>query len=267
MIENLVTSIHPTAIVDPKAELDEGVKIGPYCIVEADVRIGKGTSIEAYVAVQSGTTIGERNTIAHGAIIGGAPQDRKYQGQDTYLKIGDENVIREFCTIHRATGEGNTTIIGNRNYLMSYCHVGHNVALGDDITMANSVGLSGHVTIENLVTIGGMTGIHQFVRVGTMAMVAGFAKIVRDVPPYMLVQGAPQDVVDINAIGLRRIGISQPDRLALHKACKFLFKSGLALTHAIEIVEREVAPTKEVQNLVKFLQRIEHGKGGRGDQR
>lgn len=262
-----MSAIHPTAIVDPKAELDVGVSVGPYSIIEPGVKIGKDTKIEAYVAIQNGTTIGERNVIAHGAIIGGAPQDRKYEGQETFLNIGNDNIIREFCTIHRATGEGNTTIIGDRNYLMSYCHVGHNVTLHNDITMANSVGLSGHVTIENLVTIGGMTGLHQFVRVGQMAMVAGFAKIVRDVPPYMLVQGAPQEVVDINAIGLRRVGISQPDRLALHKACKFLFKSGLTLTHAIEIVQREVAPTEEVKTLITFLQRIGHGKGGRGDQR
>lgn len=211
--------------------------------------------------------MGARNVIAQGAIIGGDPQDRKFKGEPTFLSIGDDNVFREYVTIHRATGEGKTTVIGDRNYLMAFVHVGHNCHLMNDITMANNVGVSGHVTIENLVTIGGMTGVHQFVRIGKIAMVGGMSRIVRDVPPFMLVEGAEQTVHDINAVGLRRIGVTQESRMALHKACKLLFKSQLGLTNALEIVAREVKSTPEVQDLIKFLERLFEGKNGRGDQR
>lgn len=228
--------------------------------------IGAGCRLESNVTVYGGTAIGRNNTFAQGSVIGGDPQDRKYKGEPTYLRIGDDNRIREYVTIHRATGEGNTTVIGNRCYLMAFVHIGHNCTLWDEITMANNVGVSGHVTVENMVTIGGMTGIHQFVRVGKVAMVGGMSRIVRDVPPYTLVEGMEQAVHDINAVGLRRIGVTQEARLALHKACKLLFKSQLGLRHAIEIVRREVRPTPEVEEMIEFLERLYRGKNGRGDQ-
>lgn len=231
------------------------------------MRIGAGTRLESHVTVKSFSTLGKRNVIASGAVIGGDPQDRKYDGQETYLTIGDDNVVREYVTIHRATGEGNSTVVGDRNYLMAFVHLGHNVTLHNDITIANSVGVSGHVTIEDMVTIGGMTGIHQFVRIGKLAMVGGLSRIVRDVPPFMLVEGVDQAVRDINAVGLRRIGVTQESRLALHKACKLLFRSQLGLSNAMEIVRREVKDTEEVQYLLAFLERLFHGKMGRGDQR
>ncbi len=241
--------------------------VGPFCYVEKGAVIGQDSRLESHVTVRGGTTMGARNVIAQGAIIGGDPQDRKFKGEPTFLTIGDDNVFREYVTIHRATGEGKTTVIGDRNYLMAFVHVGHNCHLMNDITMANNVGVSGHVTVENLVTIGGMTGVHQFVRIGKIAMVGGMSRIVRDVPPFMLVEGAEQTVHDINAVGLRRIGVTQESRMALHKACKLLFKSQLGLTNALEIVAREVKSTPEVQDLIKFLERLFEGKNGRGDQR
>jgi len=262
-----VPTIHPTAVVETGAELASGVRVGPFCYVEQGVRIGADTILESHVTVKSGTTMGARNVVAQGAIIGGDPQDRKFKGEPTFLVVGDDNVFREYVTIHRATGEGKTTKIGDRNYLMAFVHVGHNCEIMSDVTMANNVGVSGHVTVENLVTIGGMTGVHQFVRIGKIAMVGGMSRIVRDVPPFMLVEGAEQTVHDINAVGLRRIGVTQESRLALHKACKLLFKSQLGLTNALEIVAREVKPTPEVRELVTFLERLFHGKNGRGDQR
>ncbi|MBX3097438.1 MAG: acyl-ACP--UDP-N-acetylglucosamine O-acyltransferase [Fimbriimonadaceae bacterium] len=262
-----MSSIHPSSIVSAKAELGTNVAVGPFCVVEDDVVIGDDCVIESHAAVLGGTRMGKNNRIAAGTIIGGAPQDRKYAGEPTFLEIGDDNVIREYVTLHRATGEGNSTTIGNRNYLMAFVHVGHNCALMDDITIANNVGCSGHVTIENNVTVGGMTGLHQWVRVGRAAMVGGMSRIVRDVPPFMVVEGSDQRVVDINAVGLRRMGVTQEGRLALHKAAKLLFKSSLNLTNAIEIVQREVKITPEVEELVAFLERLFHGKMGRGDQR
>lgn len=253
--------------MDPRAELAGDVLVGPFCIVEAGARIGEGTTLEGQVTVRGGVTVGKNNTIAHGAVLGGDPQDRKYSGEPTFLEIGDNNVIREYVTIHRATGEGKTTRVGNDCFIMAYCHLGHNVCLGNHVTMANTVGLSGHVTVEDLVTIGGMTGVHQFVRIGKIAMVGGFSKITRDVPPFMLADGIDERVHDINAVGLRRIGITPESRLALHKACKLLYKSQLNLTTAMETVRREVIVTPEVEYLLAFEERRFRGKNGRGDQR
>ncbi len=259
--------IHPTAVVDSKAELAEDAEVGPFCYVQAGAAIGPGTKLESHVTIKGNTTLGARNVVAQGAILGGDPQDRKYKGEPTFLVIGDDNVFREYVTIHRASGEGKTTRVGDRNYLMAGCHLGHNVTLMNDITMANTVGVSGHATIEDFANIGGMVGVHQFVRIGKLAMVGGMSRIVKDVPPFMLVEGQEQTIFDINAVGLRRFGITQESRMALHKACKLLFKSQLGLTHAIEIVHREVKMTPEVQELLTFLERLFHGKSGRGDQK
>lgn len=259
--------IHPLAFVNPLAEIGSDVSVGPFCHVEHGVVIGDGCRLDSHATVKAGTRLGTNNYVGQGAVLGGDPQDRKYQGEPTFLNIGDENVFREYVTIHRATGEGNSTNIGNNNYLMAYCHLGHNVTLHNHITMANSIGVSGHVTIEDLVTVGGMCGIHQFCRIGKVAMVGGFTKITRDVPPFMLAGGPNEEVHDINAVGLRRYGVNPQTRMALHKACKLLFKSQLGLTNAMETVRREVAVTPEVQYLLDFEERRFHGKNGRGDQR
>lgn len=262
-----MTQVHPTAAVDPAAELGDGVVVGPFCYVEAGVVLGEGTRLDSHATVKGNTTMGARNFVGQGAVIGGDPQDRRFKGEPTYLRIGDDNVFREYVTIHRATGEGKTTTVGDRCFLMANVHLGHNCTLHDDVTMANNVGCSGHVTVENMVTVGGMTGVHQWVRIGRLAMVGGMSRIVRDVPPYCLVEGLDQKVHDINAVGLRRIGITAESRLALHKAVKLLFKSQLNLSHAIETVRREVKPTPEVEEMIAFLERLFQGKAGRGDQR
>jgi UDP-N-acetylglucosamine acyltransferase len=262
----LVPRIHALAYVDPRAEIADDVEIGPFCYVEAGAVIGEGCRLDSHVTVKHSTTIGRRNFFGQGSVIGGDPQDRKYKGEPTYLRIGDDNVFREYVTIHRATGETNATVVGNHCFLMAYCHLGHNVTLHDTVTMANNVGVSGHVTIEEMVTIGGMVGIHQWVRIGKVAMVGGFGKVVRDVPPYMLMDSTGEQVVDINAVGLRRVGVSQESRLALHKACRLLFKSQLGLSGALEAVRREVASTDEIEYLIRFLERLYRGKNGRGDQ-
>jgi UDP-N-acetylglucosamine acyltransferase len=253
--------------VDPKAELDSGVVVGPFCYVEAGAKIGAGTRLDSHVTVKGHTSLGENNFVGQGSVIGGDPQDRKYAGEPTYLEIGSDNVFREYVTIHRATGEGKATVVGNNCYLMAYVHLGHNVVLHDSVTVSNSVNVAGHVTIEELAMIGGMVGIHQFVRVGKVAMVGGFGKVVRDVPPFMLVDSLTEQVHDINAVGLRRIGVTQQARMSLHKACKLLFKSQLGLTHAMDAVRREVQSTEELEYLLAFMERLFQGKSGRGDQR
>lgn len=262
-----MASIHPLAYVDPKAELAENVIVGPFSYVEAGAVIGPGCILESHVTVKHSTTLGENNYLGQGSVIGGDPQDRKYANEPTFLKIGNNNVFREYVTLHRATGEGKYTTIGNDCFIMAYCHIGHNCTVHDKVTIANSVGVSGHVTIEELATIGGMAGIHQFCRIGKVAMVGGFTKITRDVPPFCLVDGVEEEVRDINAVGLRRLGVTQDERLALHKACKLLFKSKIGLSNALEIVREEVMQTTEVKYLVQFEERRFSGRNGRGDQR
>lgn len=261
-----MAEIHPLAYVDPKAELGEGVQIGPFCFVEAGAVLGDRCVLDSHVTVKGGVTAGTDNVFGQGSVIGGDPQDRKYKGEPTYLRLGSRNVIREYVTLHRATGEGLETTIGSDCFLMAYCHVGHNCRLHDWVTMANSVGVSGHVTIEDYVTVGGMVGVHQFVRIGKVSMVGGYSKITRDVAPFMIVNGFDAIVSDINAVGLRRQGLTQESRAALHKACKLLYKSQLGLTHAMEIVRREVPLTPEVDYLLRFEERRFKGKNGRGDQ-
>lgn len=261
-----MTTIHALAHVDPRAELADGVVVGPFCNIEHGTVIGKDTVLDSHVTIKHDTTIGERCFVAQGAILGGDPQDRRYQGAQTFLRIGDDCTIREYVTMHRASKEGGATVVGNHCFLMAFCHLGHDVRVEDNVTMANGVGVSGHATIETMVTIGGMVGVHQFVRIGKVSMVGGLSKIVRDVPPFMLVEGIEQEVHDINAVGLRRIGVTAKSRLALHKAAKLLFKSQLGLSHALDIVRREVPLTEEVEYLIKFQERLFRGKSGRGDQ-
>ncbi|MBC8063679.1 MAG: acyl-ACP--UDP-N-acetylglucosamine O-acyltransferase, partial [Chlorobia bacterium] len=201
-----------------------------------------------------------------GAVLGGLPQDLKFKGERSYVRVGDRNMIREFVTIHRATGEGQSTSVGNNCYLMAFVHLGHNVVVHDSVTMANGVGVSGHCTIEDLATLGGMVGLHQWVHVGKVAMIGGMSGISRDVPPFMIVEGREAEVRDINAVGLRRYGITADGRMSLHKACKLLYKSQLGLTNAIETVRREIQISDEVQYLIDFELRRFKGKNGRGDQ-
>ncbi len=240
--------------------------VGPFCYVDDQAVLGPGTRLESHVTIGKWTRLGSRNVVAQGAVLGGAPQDKKYHGEPTYLNIGDDNVFREYVTIHRATGEGQATTVGDRCYLMAFVHLGHNVTLHSDVTIANSVGVAGHCTIEDMANIGGMTGLHQWVRVGRIAFIGGMSRIVRDVPPFCMVEGLDQTVRDINAVGLRRIGVTSESRLAIHKAVKLLFKSQLGLTNAIETVRREVKPVAEVEELIRFMERLFQGKNGRGDQ-
>jgi len=256
-------AIHETAIVDPMAELGVGVEIGPYCVIGPNVRLGDRTSLASHVTVQPYTTIGSNCRIQTGAVLGGPPQDTKFHDEISYVVIGDNNVIREYVTIHRASGEGCTTRVGDNNMLMAYCHIGHNSRLGSGITMANYVGISGHVVIEDKVVFGGIVGVHQFVRVGQLAMVGGYSKVVQDVPPFSMVDGRPAKVHDLNVVGLRRNGVSAKTRADLRRAFKLLYRSNLNLSEAIECVKQEVDPSPEREYLLEFITNVKFGFGGR----
>lgn len=255
--------IHPSAVIDPGADIADDVEIGPGVIIAADVKIGPGTIIGPHVTIKQYTEIGAENRIESGSVLGGEPQDFKFHGERSFLRIGDRNKIREFCTIHRASGEDKATVIGNENMIMAYCHIGHNCLLGNNITMANMVGISGHVEVEDRVVFGGMVGIHQFVRFGRLAMIGGFSKVVQDVPPFMMADGRPTRVYGLNVLGLRRAGVPTATRSGLKQAYKFIYRSDMNLSQAIEAIETEVDSSNERDYLLAFLHNVRLGFGGR----
>ncbi|MFQ3610035.1 MAG: acyl-ACP--UDP-N-acetylglucosamine O-acyltransferase [Fimbriimonadales bacterium] len=258
-----MATIHPTAVVHPSARLADDVQVGPYCIIGANVEIGSGTTLGAHVIIEENTFIGRNNIIYHGAVLGAPPQDRKFKNEQTFLRIGDDNLIREYVTIHRASGEGQATTIGNNNFLMAYVHIGHNCTVGNGVVMANSVGVSGHCEIADGANLGGMTGIHQFTRVGTLAMVGGMSRVVRDVPPYMISEGHPAEVRGVNIVGLRRAGVPEATRTALRTACRWMFLANMNVSQAIERIRAELESSPELEHLIEFMLQIREGRNGR----
>lgn len=233
-----MANIHPTAIVDAKAEVDAGVTIGPYTLVGPHVKIAAGTTVAGHVVLEGHTTIGRDNRIWQFASIGAANQDKKYQGEPTELVIGDRNVIREFTTLQVGTvqDKGRTTI-GNDNWIMAYCHIAHDCVVGNHVTMANSTTLAGHIELGDWVTVGGLVGIHQFVKVGAHAMVGFQSAVSQDVPPFMLVDGNPLAVRGINVVGLRRRDFSAGRIAAVRQMHKLLYREGRTLESARAAIE------------------------------
>lgn len=257
--------IHPTAIVDKKAKLADDVEVGPYAIIGPNVEIGKGTVIGPRANIEGHTTLGEGNRIFTGAVIGSAPQDLKYKGQKSFLKIGKNNTIREYVTMNSGTEEGTTTCVGDGNLFMAYSHVAHNCRVGNNCVIANAGTLAGHVTLEDKVVLGGFSGIHQFTRVGKMSIIGGCSKVVQDIPPFSTCDGNPARVYGLNLIGVRRAGMPQKAQRELKKAFKILFHSRLALKNGIEKVKKETASIEEVEYLLNFLKDSERGicRGGK----
>lgn len=227
-------NIHSTAIVDPAAKIAENVEIGPYCVVGAQVKIGANTRLQSHVVLEGVVRVGAGNTIGHGAVIGGVPQDLAFdESRNTSVEIGDNNVIREYCTIHRGTAEETATRVGNNNFLMVGTHVGHNCAIGDKVIIANNCLLGGYVTVDDGAFLGGGSTFHQFMRVGRMVMVQGLSAFGKDLPPFTL--AAERNLVfGLNVVGLRRAGISAQDRLDIKAAFKLVYASGLNLSQALD---------------------------------
>lgn len=244
---------HPTAQIHPEAQLDRSVRVGPFVVIGPHVVIGPGTRIGAHVVIDGWTRIGADNEIHAGAVIGTAPQDVRYRGEEAYVHIGDRNVIREYVTINRAHNHMGTTVVGDDNLFMAYTHVAHNCVLGNGIIMTNYSGLAGHVEIEDFVVLGGMAGVHQFVRIGTMAMVGGAAKVIKDIPPYSIVDGQPARIYEINSIGLKRRGVKPTARTALRQAFRLLTRSGLNLSDALEAIHKQVPAHPEIDHLIEFM--------------
>lgn len=258
-----MNQIHETAIIHPTVKLGDNITIGPYSIIGENVSIGDNTSISHHVVIEKDTTIGKNNEIFSGAILGGDPQDIGYNGEKSFLEIGDNNKIREFVTIHRGSKEGLTTKVGNNNYLMAYVHIGHDCELYNNIICTSFVGISGHCILEDYVVIGGLAGLHQFVRVGTMAMVGGTTKTNTDVPPYTLCDGNPMTVRTINTVGLRRRGLDKKTISALSDSVRIIFHSNLNRQTSLSMVKSEYPNIKEVEYLVSFLEAVRAGNNGR----
>jgi len=257
-----MVTIHPTAIVDAKAQLDSDVDVGPYAIIGPDVKIGEGTVVQAHAYVSGYTTIGKRCEIFPFACVGMKSQDLKYKAGDiTYVEVGDETVLREFSTLHLGTKPGEVTRVGSRCLIMAYCHIAHGCSVGNDVIMSNLATLAGEVTIEDFAIIGGMAGIHQFCRIGTHAMIGGATKIRQDCPPFMVVDiaGSEIRVLGPNIVGLQRRGFSAEVRSALKEAYKLIYREGLNRTQALERIKYEVPDLPEVKTLVDFYHNSTRG--------
>ena len=221
--------------IDPKAEIDDGVTIGPWCIVGPGVRIGSGTVIESPVVIRANTTIGTNNRFYQCCSVGEDPADKKFEGEETWLEIGDDNVFREGVTLHRGTGAGGGhTKIGDENLMMAYGHVAHDCIVGSHTVFANNVGLCGHVTIDDWAILGGYAGVNQFLTVGSHAMIGGMTHISNDVPAYMIVSGRPATVRSVNTIGLERRGFDKESIAEIREAFKILYKRNYSLQEAID---------------------------------
>jgi UDP-N-acetylglucosamine acyltransferase len=251
--------IHRSAFVDPLARMGAAVTVGPNTIVGPDVTIGDGTVIGANCLIEGWTVIGRENRIFHCVVIGSEPQDLKYCGEQTFVRVGDRNTIREFTTIHRATGEGNRTLVGDDNYLMAYVHVAHNCTVGNHTVLANAVNMAGHVVIEDHAAVSGLSVIHQFVRIGSYSYTGGGSRVAMDICPFIKVAGNPPVVNGLNTVGLQRAGFSDEAIATLKKAYRLLFRSDLNVGQAVEQIKKDLPLTEEIKHLVGFIENSERG--------
>ena len=252
-------NIHPTAIIGKKVELGDGVEVGPYAVIEGEIKIGRGTKISSHAVIAGFTTIGENCRIFTGAVIGSQSQDLKYKGEESFVKVGNKNIIREYVTINRATGEGNTTFVGDGNLIMAYAHVAHNCRVYNGAILANEVTLAGHVDVENKAIIGGVSAIHQFVTIGELSIIGGCSKVVKDIIPFARADGHPTQIYGINNIGLLRSNFSQERIDTLKKIFKILFRSNLNTSQAVVRIKKEFGNFKDVEHLIGFIEKSKRG--------
>ena len=253
-------SIDDTARIDPAAEIDEGVSIGPWCWIGPGVQIGAGTVIEPSVVVRSNTRIGRNNHFYQFSSIGEDPADKKFEGEETWLEIGSDNIFREGVTLHRGTGVGGgVTRIGDDNLMMPYVHIAHDCQVGNHTVFANNVGISGHVQVDDWVILGGYAGVNQFLKLGAHAMVGGMTHITNDVPAFMIVSGRPATVRSINAIGLERRGFEKEAIAEIREAFKILYKRNFSLQEAIDQIKVMSESCPELAILVGSLESSEKG--------
>jgi UDP-N-acetylglucosamine acyltransferase len=256
-------TIHPTAVIDPSAQLDSSVTVGPYAVIGADVSIGAETIVEPHAVVSGPSTIGKRNLIGSFATVGGAPQDLSYKGEPTELIVGDDNQIREYASIHRGTPGGKQkTLIGNNNLLMAYIHIAHDCVIGNNVIMANVATLAGHVEVGDNASIGGLVAVHQFCRIGTFSYIGGISGLGLDVPPYVIVAGTRNRtrVSGINKVGLRRNGFSRETISRLDATFRIIYRSpNLLLKDALVQARQEFPDCREVAQMIEFFETSKRG--------
>ncbi|MGK9367697.1 acyl-ACP--UDP-N-acetylglucosamine O-acyltransferase [Melioribacter sp. Ez-97] len=253
------TTIHPTAIVSPKAKIGSNVSVGPFAVIEDDVVIGDDSIIGQNACIYNGARIGDRVKIFQGASVSNLPQDLKYNGEETYLFIGDDTVVREFATLHKGTTATGKTVIGQNCLLMAYTHVAHDCIIGNKVICSNGVQIAGHVTIEDNVIIGGLSAVHQFGKIGQHAMVGGGSMVNMDVPPYVMTSGYPARYMGLNIVGLRRRNFSNDSINAIKEAYRILYLSGLTFRNALDKLKSEFQSNEFVESIVKFIETSERG--------
>ncbi|MFM1904243.1 MAG: Acyl-[acyl-carrier-protein]--UDP-N-acetylglucosamine O-acyltransferase [Planctomycetota bacterium] len=267
-LAGLPPQVHPTAVVEPGAELAADVRIGPHCVLSADTVVGRGTVLENHVTTMGRVTIGERNRIFPNCVIGGEPQDISYRGTATRVEIGDGNLIREGVTINRASEkEEGVTSVGSGNFLMACCHVAHDCRIGDHVTIANGTLLGGHVRIQSHAALSGAVAVHHWATIGSWSFVAGLSRVLHDVPPFMLCEGAPARPRCINTVALERGGFGRAVIEAIAEAHRILFRAKVGLEKAREILEARQELPVEVAELLGFLARQQEGRHGRSRER
>ena len=252
--------VHPTAIIHSGAQIGADCEIGPYCVIGEHVVLGPRCRLHAHVVVNGHTRLGEGNEIFPFASIGLKTQDLKWKdGGTTRTEIGDHNTFRECVTVNSATGDGEKTLIGSENHILAYCHIAHNVELGNHVIMSNVGTLAGHVIVEDYAVVGGLAAVHQFCRIGKMSIIGGCSKVVQDVVPFMIADGNPAETRTINKVGLERKGVAEPVQTALRQAFKILFREGLTIPNALARIEAELPPHPELAHLVDFVRKSERG--------
>lgn len=252
--------IHPSAMIAPDARIAKDVHIGPYVVIGPGVEIGSGTLIGAHTVINSNTKVGCNNHIDAFVSLGGDPQHTQYKNEKTYLEIGDDNIIREFCTLNRGTVQGgNLTRLGNKNFLMAYVHVAHDCMVGNEVVLANNTSLAGHVSVEDYVVFGAFCGVHQFVTIGAYSFLGRATKVGQDIPPYVLVTGSPGGPRGLNLVGLKRRGFSEQTLRTLRRAYSLVYRQGLRLQDAIDQLVPMIDTCPELRPFVDMLQRSKRG--------
>jgi UDP-N-acetylglucosamine acyltransferase len=251
--------IHPTAIVSPDAEIAADVEIGAYAIVGEGCVIGAGSVIAPRATLERNVTLGRSVKVGMGSILGGAPQDLKYAGEETSVEIDDGTIIREYVTVNRGTSHSFKTTVGKNCLLMTYVHIGHDCRVGNGVILSNVVQLAGHVTIEDKAILSGLSAVHQFARIGRHSFIGGMSRVSKDIPPFLKAVGSPVKLYGLNTIGLQRSGMDDATILELKRAYRLLFRSDLNITQAIERAQSELDQLPEVQELIRFLEASERG--------
>jgi UDP-N-acetylglucosamine acyltransferase len=251
--------IHPSAIVDGRAEIGAGTIVGPYCVIGAEVALGQDCWLQHHVTLSGPTRAGARNKFYAYCSIGQQTQDLKYQGEPTYLDIGDENTFREFVTINRSTTSEGKTRVGSRGNFLAYSHIGHDCTVGDEVVFSNNGTLAGHVQVGNHAVMGGLTAVHQFCRIGRFAIMGGCSKIVQDVPPFMIADGNPAEIRGVNLVGLERQGFTPESVKWIKEAFRLIYRSKYNTRQAMEAIRKELPQNEEITQIIEFIGQSERG--------